>query len=124
VDYLTASLLLAGIFAVLNVFARFDYWVEGRRFRASWRILGIIPLLSLSVPLDSVDQVIRFRLMHDGWRYFRPFGRPFSPNGAPIVRSGLHSPIYCSPRSFDHFQEMIISAKASSPSSTSRLPAA
>jgi hypothetical protein len=106
----TAAFLGAALFASINVFARFDYWVQPGYLKLSWHILWIVPFLRSSVPLESIEQVIRFDPLRHSLRYFRPFGRPFSTQGALVVRS-RRVPIYCSPRSFEEFRAMVLSAK-------------
>jgi hypothetical protein len=115
------------LFCAINIFARFEYWIEAGRLNASWRVLWIVPFLRLSVPLESIHRVARFRL-YDALRLYRPFGRPFAREGTLVFRSGSRRPIYCSPQSFDAFRSMIESAqrqRAEAPSgSPSGWPAA
>ncbi|MAG29750.1 MAG: hypothetical protein CL908_02515 [Deltaproteobacteria bacterium] len=111
-EFQLAALLLVTLFSVTNIFARFEYWVEGSMLPASWHILWVVPLLPTSILIDSIRDVVRFRPLRDSFRAFRSFGRPFSRQGTLVIRKGKPSrPIYRSPQSFAEFRHMIAAAR-------------
>lgn len=102
---------LIALFVILNVAARFRYTIEGEYLIARWFVLWGIPLQKSKVKLNRISSIDRFSWKRDAIRYFRPFGRPFSSEGAIIRFNGMRLPMYVSPDDFERFRRTVLDAR-------------
>jgi hypothetical protein len=102
---------LIALFVILNVAARFRYTIEGEYLVARWFVLWRVPIQRSRVKLTRISSIDRFSWKRDAVKYFRPFGRPFSREGAIIRFSGMRAPMYVSPDDFEGFRRHVLDAQ-------------
>lgn len=99
--------LVAGLFVIVNVLARFSYSVSDGVLMGRWRVLAVIPLLKSQIRIDDICRIERFSWRKHALKRYVPFGRPFSRQGTMIFFRDGRIPMYVSPPSHDSFARMV-----------------